>query len=157
MVFDLTGAGRTVLKANYGQYAWNPGAQGIASDRQPEQPRTGTVDTTWADTNGNLLYDAGEEGVLIAQRGGVATSFLDPNLKNTMTERSLGLARARADARRWPSQGGYVYRNDRQLPRAGQREPADVSAYNVPITIRDPGPDGVLGNADDGAGIPAST
>ena len=29
-----------------------------------------------------------------------------------------------------------------------------MSAYNVPITIRDPGPDGVLGNADDGAGIP---
>ena len=26
MVFDLTGAGRTVLKANWGRYAWNPGA-----------------------------------------------------------------------------------------------------------------------------------
>jgi hypothetical protein len=29
-----------------------------------------------------------------------------------------------------------------------------LSAYNVPTLIRDPGPDGVLGNADDGASIP---
>src|SRR4030095_11766377 len=28
------------------------------------------------------------------------------------------------------------------------------SAYNVPTTIRDPGPDGVLGNGDDRPGIP---
>ncbi len=50
-------------------------------------------------------------------------------------------------------QGGYVYRgidNFRVLANANR----PMSAYNVPITIRDPGPDGVLGNADDGAGIP---
>ena len=29
-----------------------------------------------------------------------------------------------------------------------------MSAYNVPTTIRDPGVDGVLGNADDGPNIP---
>jgi outer membrane receptor protein involved in Fe transport len=28
LVHDLTGEGRTVLKANYAQYAWNPGARG---------------------------------------------------------------------------------------------------------------------------------
>ena len=50
-------------------------------------------------------------------------------------------------------QGGYVYRgidNFRVLANANR----PMSAYNVPITIRDPGVDGVLGNADDGAGIP---
>ena len=50
-------------------------------------------------------------------------------------------------------QGGYVYRsidNFRVLVNANR----PMSAYNVPITIRDPGVDGVLGNADDGAGIP---
>ena len=49
--------------------------------------------------------------------------------------------------------GGYVYRkieNFRVL--VNQNRP--MSAYNVPITIRDPGPDGVLGNGDDGPGIP---
>jgi hypothetical protein len=29
-----------------------------------------------------------------------------------------------------------------------------MEAYNIPISIRDPGPDGVLGNADDGPNIP---
>ena len=50
-------------------------------------------------------------------------------------------------------QGGYVYRNiDNFRVRVNQNRP--MEAYNVPITIRDPGPDGVLGNGDDGAGIP---
>jgi hypothetical protein len=45
--------------------------------------------------------------------------------------------------------GGYVYRrigNFRAL--INQNRPFD--AYNVPRTVRDPGPDNVLGNADDG-------
>jgi hypothetical protein len=151
LVFDLTGQGRTVLKANYAQYAWNPGAQGLASDLNPN-----TTDWygryRWADTNGNLLYDRGEEGVVITRLGGVASAVLDPNLKNTKTneisawvEHELipGLA----------IQGGYVYRKiDDFRVRVNQNRPMD--AYNIPITIRDPGPDGVLNNADDGPGIP---
>ena len=150
MVFDLTGAGRTVLKANYGQYAWNPGAQGLASDLNPN-----TTDWyrryTWADTNNNRLYDAGEERVLSAQFGGV-TAALDPNLKNTKTSE----VSAWVEHELMPGfavQGGYVYRNiDNFRVRVNQNRPMD--AYNVPITIRDPGVDGVLGNGDDGAGIP---
>jgi outer membrane receptor protein involved in Fe transport len=150
LVFDVTGQGSTVIKANYAQYAWNPGAQGLASDLNPN-----TTDWyrryRWSDTNGNLLYDAGEEGVLITQLGGVANAVLDPNLKSTKTsevsawlEHELipGLA----------LQGGYVYRNiDDFRVRVNQNRPID--AYNIPITIRDPGPDGVLNNADDGPGI----
>jgi hypothetical protein len=50
-------------------------------------------------------------------------------------------------------QGGYVYRSiDDFRVRVNQNRP--MSAYDVPVTIRDPGPDGVIGNADDGAGIP---
>jgi outer membrane receptor protein involved in Fe transport len=151
LVFDVTGQGRTVIKANYAQYAWNPGAQGLASDLNPN-----TTDWyrryRWTDTNSNLLYDNGEEGVLITQLGGVANAVLDPNLKNTKTsevsawlEHELipGLA----------LQGGYVYRHiDDIRVRVNQNRPID--AYDIPITIRDPGPDGVLNNADDGPGIP---
>jgi outer membrane receptor protein involved in Fe transport len=151
LVFDLTGEGRTVLKANYAQYAWNPGAQGLASDLNPN-----TTDWyrryRWSDTNNNLLYDRGEEGVVIARLGGVASAVLDPDLKATKTneisawvEHELipGLA----------IQGGYVYRKiDNFRVRVNQNRPID--AYNIPITIRDPGPDGVLNNADDGPGIP---
>ncbi len=150
MVFDLTGQGRTVLKANYGIYAWNPGAQGLASDLNPN-----TTDWyrryTWADTNGNLLYDAGEERVLAAQFGGV-TAALDPNLENTKTsEVSAWVEHELIPG--FAIQGGYVYRNiDNFRVRVNSNRP--VEAYNVPITIRDPGPDGVLGNGDDGPGFP---
>lgn len=150
LVYDVTGAGRTVIKANLAQYYWNPGT-GLASDVN-DNPAEWYKRYAWADPNRNGVYDRGEEGVLIAARGGAATSSLDPNLRNTRTDEfsawiehelipGLGL------------QGGYVYRaidNFRVL--VNERRP--VSAYNVPIVIRDPGPDGVLGNGDDGPGIP---
>ena len=48
---------------------------------------------------------------------------------------------------------GYVYRRiDNLNVNVNANRP--FSAYNVPTTIRDPGPDGVLGNGDDGPGIP---
>ena len=150
LVYDVTGMGRTVVKANYAQYYWNPGT-GLSSDSN-NNPADWYRRYRWVDGNGNRLYDAGEEGVLIAQRGGAASSSLDPNIKNTRTdevsawiehELTPGLALA----------GGYVYRSiDNFRVLANVNRP--ISAYNVPITIRDPGPDGVLGNADDGAGIP---
>jgi hypothetical protein len=90
--------------------------------------------------------------VIINQRGGATSTALDPNIKDTKTsevsawlehEVIPGLALS----------GGYVYRHiDNFRVIANRNRP--MSAFNVPITIRDPGPDGVLGNGDDGAGIP---
>ncbi|MEZ5285677.1 MAG: hypothetical protein R2712_12895 [Vicinamibacterales bacterium] len=65
-------------------YAWNPGT-GLASDVN-NNPADWYNRYRWTDTNGNLLYDAGEQGVIIASRGGAASSSIDPNLKNTMTK-----------------------------------------------------------------------
>ena len=150
VVFDVTGEGRTVVKANYAQYYWNPGTT-LASDTN-NNPADWYRRYRWTDTNGNGTYNAGEEGVIIAQRGGAASAFLDSNIKNTRTdevsawiEHELvpGLALA----------GGYVYRSiDNFRVLANENRP--ISAYNVPTTIRDPGKDGVLGNADDGPGFP---
>ncbi|HUU36485.1 MAG TPA: TonB-dependent receptor, partial [Vicinamibacterales bacterium] len=146
LIFDLTGEGRTVLKANIGQYYWNPGASGLAAGANPNFADWYTR-YAWADTNGDLLYQAGEEGRLIDQRGGVATG-LDPNLKNTRTdefstwvehELMPGLALS----------GGYVYRSINNF-RVVANSNRPLDAFNVPVTIRDPGPDGVLGNGDDG-------
>jgi hypothetical protein len=151
MVFDLTGAGRTVLKANWGRYAWNPGASGIGAsvnENAPDWYRR----YQWRDNDGDLRYDAGEEGVIIAQRGGAATSFLDPNIKDTMTsEFSTWLEHEVMPG--FAVAGGYVYRSIKDF-QVLVNENRPMSAFNVPITIRDPGPDGVLGNGDDGAGIP---
>ncbi|MGE0816051.1 MAG: TonB-dependent receptor [Vicinamibacterales bacterium] len=151
LIYDVTGEGRTVIKANYGIYYWNPGANGVAADTNPNSADWYTR-YRWTDLNGDLLYQPGEEGVIIDQRGGAASGALDPDLKNTRTDEIAawvehelvpGLAIS----------AGYVHRTiDNFRVRANANRPID--AFNVPITIRDPGPDGVLGNGDDGAGIP---
>ena len=108
MVFDLTGAGRTVLKANWGRYAWNPGASGIAASVNQNAPDWFRR-FTWADANGNRRYDAGEQGTLLSQRGGAATSFLDPNIKDTMTSEISGWLEHELMPG-FALAGGYVYR-----------------------------------------------
>jgi hypothetical protein len=151
VVIDLTGAGRTVIKANYGRYAWNPGASGIGAsvnENAPDWYRR----YRWTDNNNNMRYDTGEEGVIIAQRGGAATSFLNPDIKDTMTSEVSGWLEHELMPG-FAVAGGYVYRSiDNFQVLVNENRP--MSAFNVPITIRDPGPDGVLGNGDDGPGLP---
>ncbi len=150
LVYDLTGKGRTVIKANYAQYYWNPGAT-LASDVN-NNPADWFRRYRWVDTNGNGLYNAGEEGVILAQRGGAASAFKDPNLKNTRTDEISAWVEHELSPG-FAVSGGYVHRTINNF-RVLVNENRPVSAYNVPISIRDPGPDGVLGNADDGAAIP---
>ncbi|MEZ5293587.1 MAG: TonB-dependent receptor [Vicinamibacterales bacterium] len=150
IIYDLTGEGRTVIKANYGLYYWNPGT-GLASDTN-NNPADWYTRYRWTDLNGDLLYQPGEEGVIIAQRGGAASATLDPNLKNTRTDEFAGWIEHEL-LPGFALSGGYVYRSiDNFRVLANSNRPLD--AFTVPITIRDPGPDGVLGNGDDGAGIP---
>ncbi|MGD9903143.1 MAG: TonB-dependent receptor, partial [Vicinamibacterales bacterium] len=151
LIYDVTGQGRTVIKANYAQYFWNPGTD-ISNNLNPNSQDYYTR-RVWTDRNGNRLYDPGEEGAINAAFGGVGTTSLDPNLKNTQT-REIS---AWAEHELFPGiglQGGYVFREiDDFRVRVNVNRP--ISAYNVPITLRDPGPDGVFGNGDDGANFQA--
>jgi hypothetical protein len=140
-----------VVKANYAQYYWNPGTT-IANNLNPNSQDYYTR-RAWTDRDGDLLYDEGEEGVINQSFGGVGTTELDPDLKNTQTREisawiehelipGVGL------------QGGYVRRTiDDFRVRINVNRP--MSAYNVPVTLRDPGPDGAFGNADDGPNFQA--
>ena len=98
---------------------------------------------------------AGEEGQLIASRGGVGSAVLDPNLKDQLTDEVATWL----EHELFPNFGlrmGYVYRRIGNLNVLfNANRPFD--AFNVPTTIRDPGIDGVLGNADDGPSIRGST
>jgi hypothetical protein len=148
--FDLFGNGKTVFKVNWGQYWWNPGT-GVAENVN-ENPPDWRRRHRWTDLNGDRLYQPGEEGQIIQQFGGAASSVLDPDLEDTRTDEFATWL----DHELMPNFGlhaGYVYRrigNFRAL--VNQNRPFD--AYNVPVTIRDPGPDGLLGSGDDGASIP---
>ena len=156
LIFDVTGEGRTVVKANYATYFWNPGTD-IANLVNPNS-QDYYKRYNWTDGanlpdgtagKGNGIFDVGETiGNPTLTLGGVGTTLLDPDLKNTRTKEisawvehelipGIGL------------QAGYVYRNiDDFRVRVNANRPFD--AYNVPVTLRDPGPDGAFGNADDG-------
>jgi hypothetical protein len=149
ITYDLSGDGHTVLKFNYGQYWWNPSndiATAANPNRSPWFRRY-----SWSDANGNGQWDEGEQGNLLASQGGVASTVVDPNLEDTFT-REYSAWFERELAANFGVRTGLVVRQIRN-----QRANADAnrpfSAFNVPATFPDPGPDGRAGTADDGAPI----
>src|SRR5262249_16202509 len=81
--YDLAGNGKTVIKFNYGKYWWNPGADFLLTNSNPNSS-VWWKRYNWSDPNGNKVYDPGEEGTLIQSQGG-PTESLDPNIRDTYT------------------------------------------------------------------------
>jgi len=147
--FDMFGNGKTVIKANWGVYWWNPGT--AIAENVNENPPDWRVRRRWTDLNGDRLWQPGEEGAIISQLGGAGSAILDPNLKDTHTDEYA----AWLEHELMPNFGlhaGYVYRKIGDL-RALVNVNRPFSEYNVPVVIRDPGPDGIAGNGDDGPSI----
>jgi len=147
--YDLGGDGKTVLKANWGRYYFNPGVN-LADAINPNTSDQ-YADMNWVDRNGDLVYQVGEETTEIQRVGGTVASSIDPNLKDPHTdEASMFVERALM-----PELGlraGFVWKKDSAgWQRSNIARP--MSAFNIPVTIRDPGPDGTLSTADDGADI----
>jgi hypothetical protein len=150
--YDLVGNGRTVIKGNYAQYWWNPGTSVIAENLN-NNPVDWYNRYNWVDKNGNGVWDNGEQGLLTASRGGVGSAILDPaGLNDTFTRE----AAAWVERELVPNVGvhaGFVWRRISQLVQLNNAN-RPLSAFSAPTTILDPGPDGVLHTADDGASIP---
>ncbi len=151
MTYDLLGDGKTVIKANYGTYWWNPGADfvfNISPNAAAWWRRH-----RWSDLNNDNRWQPGEEGQLTDQRGGSAAESIDPNLKNTYTQ-EFATFLERELMPNFGVRAGYVWRGQRnQYGRFNIARPFE--AFTVPVSVPDPGPDGVLNNADDGAPLQA--
>ena len=98
------------------------------------------------------MWNPGEEGTLIAHKAALGSAVLDPNLNQQRT-REIATFFEHELMPNFAVHLGYVYRRIGNL-NVTVNTNRPISAYNVPTTIRDPGPDGVLGNADDGPNIP---
>jgi len=145
--WDLTGAARNVLKASYGRYYWNIAARTLTLAVTPNNPPTWRR-YRWSDLNGNGVWDSGEEGTLLGSQGGVATQDIDPNAKDTYTDQ-VTLWFERQLAERFGIRAGFVWnRHSRLLTSRNVLTPPE--AYTIPVQRQDPGPDGVVGTADDG-------
>jgi hypothetical protein len=151
MTYDVSGNGKTVLKANYGSYWWNPGADfvfNISPNASAWWRRY-----RWTDTNNDNRWQPGEEGTQTDARGGSATESLDPNLENQYTKEFATFVEREVMAN-FGVRAGYVWRGERNhYGRYNINRP--YSAFTVPVSVPDPGPDGRIGSADDGAPISA--
>jgi hypothetical protein len=144
VVFDLTGDGRTVIKANYGLYWHNPGVS-IPGDGNPNQAEK-TVTYGWNDLNGDRRWQAGEETTILdSALAGAIT--VDPNLKAPYTHEA-GVFFERQLAETIGSRVGFVYKTEDDLIRNYQAG-RPMSAYTVPFPFTDIGVDGLRGTADD--------
>lgn len=149
--YDVLGDGKTVLKANWGRFFFNPGVN-LADSINPNTANQYS-DHVWNDLNNDRVYQAGEEGVLQTRFGGVANASIDPNLENAYTdEASVFIERAVMND--LGVRAGFVWKHDANgWQQVNTLRP--LSAFNVPVSIADPGPDGVSNTGDDGTAIQA--
>jgi hypothetical protein len=138
--YDLSGNGKTVIKANYALYWWNPGTTSIDSLVNPNSPDWYRR-YNWTDTNKDGVWQNGEQGASpTSSNGGVGSTQLDPNLQDQRT-REAAFWLEREVAANFGVHAGFVWRRIDQLYQSDNLN-RPVSAFNVPITVRDPGPDG---------------
>lgn len=146
--WDVTGGARNVVKASYGRYYWNIAARTLTLAVTPNNPPTWRR-YRWADTNGNGVWDSGEETTLLGTRGGVATQDIDPDAKDTYTDQ-VTFWYERQLAEKFGIRAGFVWnRHSNLLTSWNVLTPPE--AYNIAVQKQDPGPDGKAGTADDGA------
>jgi hypothetical protein len=162
MTYDLSGTGKTVLKLNYGLYRFNPGV-GVANSANPNQALK-TLTYAWTDTKvcagcipGDKIYEAGEEGALTSsQLAGTIT--VDPNIKQPYSNQATAFLEQQI-TEGVGARVGFVYLGvNNQIGTFQPLRP--ISAYTVPFSVNDSGPDGVANTADDVPrqylGIPSS-
>ena len=149
-------ANKTVVKATFGRFV-NGMDDGFANVYNPMANITTTF--RWRDLDGNRDYTPGEVNLESKTTSksdfvsitGASSARLNPELQPAMTtETTVGVEREIMQ-----NLGVRVlYVNKKVTDRFGTRNVARPrSAYNIPLTRRDPGPDGVLNNADDGGTV----
>ncbi|HUR33281.1 MAG TPA: carboxypeptidase regulatory-like domain-containing protein [Vicinamibacterales bacterium] len=148
--WDVTGDGRTSLKGGWGRFD-HERQQVPELDAADWQVRT-AAQYRWSDPNGNGKYDIGEVN-------------LDPNGPDFITQ-ALGSTGVPNPDERQPKSDEYSLTFERELMAnfsaristvyskyhntyRVQNELRPYSAYNIPVSLPDPGPDGVLRTADD--------
>jgi hypothetical protein len=147
--YDVTGDGKTVIKGNWGRFAFNPGVN-LADAVNPNTSTQYAV-WTWNDLNDDRVFQDNERvGTQPTQQfGGTVNTSLDPDLENSYTDETSFFVE-RAVLQDLGIRVGYVYKKDYN----GWQQMNDgrpFNAYNVPVTIIDPGPDGSVATpADNG-------
>jgi hypothetical protein len=153
VAYDL--GGKSVIKATWGLYNY------ILGDTYGDVfAATATANAVflWHDLNGDRLWQPGESNLSLAagnpdfvQITAASNYELSPELKQPNTwESTVSFERELATSLGFRAM--YINRiADDSLETINVKRP--YTAYNVPITRRDPGPDGAVNTSDDGGRI----
>ena len=155
--YDLTGDGKTVLKGGWGRFDYIRGLEPDVEQFNRNSDSVAIYD--WRDLNGNDDYDPGEvnldpNGPDFVQTLGnelddpAPKAVPNPNEKQPKTDEfSLSIERELISNFAVRVIGIHArYNNIRRR----QNNLRPYAAYNIPVTNRDPGPDGEVGTGDDG-------
>ena len=138
---------KTVLKTTYGWY--NFATQATYADTFNNNSAV-TSTYRWNDLNGNQDYNDGELGTFVTSTG-AKSSVINPDLKQPKTH-EVTASIERQLAQNFSGRISYVYRREvDRYQTVNVLRPA--SAYTNATTTVDPGPDGVIGTADDGGPV----
>jgi hypothetical protein len=145
---------KSVVKASVGEYNY---IFGDTFGDSYSANATGTATFRWHDLNGDKLYEPGEvnlstSGPDFVNITAASNARINPNLQEPRTWEATA-SFERELAANLGFRAMYVDRTligyfDTTSPGPNVLRP--YSAYNIPITRRDPGPDGILGTSDDG-------
>ena len=153
--YDLTGDGKTVLKGGWGRFDY---IRTIQRDIARLNRNTDAIAVyNWRDLNGDSDYNPGEvnldpNGPDFVETSATSSTTRRPGPCRTLTRssRSPTSSRCRSSGR---SSSNFAVKVGRRFTRATTTSGATqnnfrpYSAYNIPVTNRDPGPDGEVGNA----------
>ena len=153
--YDMTGNGKTVVKGGWGRYPhWR-------LNEELQMANRNVINTTtyrWRDLNGNNAYDTGEVNLdpngsdyisttLLGQTGALANGQVNPDETEPYTdEYMIQFERELMPNFAVRATGAYS-RALNQYRLANLKRPYE--SYNIPITNPDPGPDAIVGTADD--------
>jgi hypothetical protein len=142
LIFDVKGDGKTTAKVSAARYYY------VISTGDPNIVNLNGLSYSqyvWNDLNHDGQFQVGEEGRLVGV-GGANISSIDPSLKQPYTnELIVGVDHELVPDLRLSVVG--TFRQERNLYGATNTG-VPFSAY-TPVTITDPGPDGVTGTGDD--------
>jgi hypothetical protein len=150
VAWDLGGNGKSVVKGTYGWYNYRIAAAAFTSVFNKARTQASTY--RWTDQDGNNDYTPGEVNLsftgpdFITTTGG-NTNVANLDLKQPHTH-EITASFEREVAREASVRVLYVFRKTANDWEAVNPRRA-YGVYNVPITRRDPGPDGRVGTADD--------
>jgi hypothetical protein len=155
VAWDLLGDAKTVVKGFYGKFIVELPYNNNAFN-QPYNPNAALVNTyVWHDLNGDKDYQTAEVDLntsgpdFVSQTGGI-NSVVNKGFQPTYWHEVTGSIEHEL-IKNMAVRFLYVFKlQGNSYTATGVNVGRPYSAYNIPLTRKDPGGDGVLGTADDG-------